>query len=93
MAAQRPQEEAASFTVNEATDGRSSCVDGAALLSDAAFTYLQMPIHRVVAEALSLTWWSPNMEYALPGFGKLRFEQYIDAYTEWRFAQLEAAPR
>jgi hypothetical protein len=57
------------------------------------FTYLQMPIHRVVAEALSLTWWSPSMEYALPGFGKLTFEQYIDAYTEWRFAQLEAAPR
>jgi hypothetical protein len=55
------------------------------------FTYLQMPIHGVVAEALSLSWWNPNMEYALPGFGRLTFEEYIAAYTSWRFTQLAMA--
>ena len=55
------------------------------------FSYLQMPVNRVVAETMSLAWWEPHMEYSLPGLGALTFDQYIEAYTDWRFARLAAA--
>lgn len=56
------------------------------------FTYHQMPIHRVVADTLSLSWWNAHTEHTMPGFSKkLRYDQYIEAYTDWRFARLAMA--
>ncbi len=54
------------------------------------FSYLQMPIHRVVGETLSLAWWRPETEYVLPALGTPTFDQYIKEYTRWRFTQLES---
>ena len=49
------------------------------------FSYLQMPIHAVTAEALALSWWSPHIEYAMPGYPLMTYDDYLREYVDWRF--------
>lgn len=49
------------------------------------YAYLQMPVHAVVAEAFSLSWWRPDYEYVLPGYGPMTYDDYLRAYVDWRF--------